>query len=82
MLTYILRRLVATIPVLVVVALFVFLLLHLGPGDPASIIAGDFASPEHIEQIRAKLGLDRPLYIQFVEWSIKLARGSRTVDFQ
>ena len=75
MLTYILRRLVATIPVLVVVALFVFLLLHLGPGDPASIIAGDFASPEHIEQIRAKLGLDRPLYIQFVEWSIKLARG-------
>jgi peptide/nickel transport system permease protein len=75
MLTYILRRLAATIPVLVVVALFVFLLLHLGPGDPAAVIAGDFATPEHIEQIRAKLGLDRPLYIQFVEWSTKLTRG-------
>lgn len=75
MLNYILRRLFATIPVLVVVALFVFLLLHLGPGDPAAVIAGDFATPEHIEKIRANLGLDRPLHIQFVEWSTKLLQG-------
>src|SRR2546429_2003242 len=51
-----------------VVALFVFSLLHLSPGDPAVIIAGDTATLEDIARIRAKLGLDQPLYIQFVTW--------------
>ncbi|MCP5151627.1 MAG: ABC transporter permease [Ectothiorhodospiraceae bacterium] len=80
MLTYVIRRLISTIPVLVVVALFVFLLLHLGPGDPAAIIAGDFATPEHIAQIRAKLGLDRPLHVQFFEWAGRLVQGDLGVS--
>ena len=56
MLAFLLRRLLATVPVVGVVAVFVFLLLHLGPGDPATVIAGDYASPEDIERIRARLG--------------------------
>ena len=58
-----------------VVALFVFLLLHLSPGDPATVIAGDYASPEDIPRIRAQLGLDRPLYIQFTTWIGQLGHG-------
>ncbi len=75
MLAFLLRRLLATAPVVGVVAVFVFLLLHLGPGDPATVIAGDYASPEDIERIRARLGLDRPLYIQFGAWVGRLAQG-------
>lgn len=75
MLTFILRRLIATIPVMGVVALFVFLLLHLSPGDPATVIAGDYASPADIARIRAQLGLDQPLYIQFTNWLVQLSRG-------
>jgi peptide/nickel transport system permease protein len=72
---YIARRLLATIPVMVVVALFVFLLLHLTPGDPAAVIAGDDASPAEIEGIRHKLGLDRPIWEQFGIYVANLARG-------
>jgi threonine dehydrogenase-like Zn-dependent dehydrogenase len=54
---YILRRVLATIPVMAVVALFVFSLLYLAPGDPAAVIAGDQASPDDVERIRASLGL-------------------------
>ena len=61
MLAFIARRLFATVPVMAVVALFVFLLLHLSPGDPATVIAGDYASPADIARIRAQLGLDQPL---------------------
>src|SRR3954447_813235 len=57
---YVLRRLLATIPVMVVVAVFVFFLLRLAPGDPAAIIAGEDATAETIGAVRAKLGLDRP----------------------
>ena len=63
---YIARRLFATIPVMGVVAVVVFMLLHLTPGDPAAVIAGDYARPEDIAKIRAKLGLDQPLYVQFL----------------
>jgi peptide/nickel transport system permease protein len=62
---YLIRRLLAIIPVAGVIAIFVFLLLHLAPGDPAAIIAGDTAMPEDIARIRAKLGLDDPIYVQF-----------------
>ena len=65
MTAYIVRRLLATVPVMAIVALFVFLLLHLTPGDPAAIIAGDEATPEMVAGVRAKLGLDRPLWEQF-----------------
>ncbi len=75
MFAYIVRRILATIPVMAVVALFVFSLLHLSPGDPAVIIAGDTATLEDIARIRAKLGLDQPLYIQFVTWVWGLLHG-------
>lgn len=75
MLGFIVRRLLATIPVMGVVALFVFLMLHLSPGDPATVIAGDYASPADIERIRAKLGLDQPLHIQFGTWVWSLLQG-------
>ena len=63
-----------------VVALFVFLLLHLSPGDPATVIAGDYASPEDIARIRAQLGLDQPLYIQFTTWVGQLVHGDLGVS--
>lgn len=72
---YIIRRLLATIPVMVVVGLVVFLLLHLTPGDPAAVIAGDYASPEDVERIREKLGLDRPIHVQFFTWAGALLQG-------
>ena len=75
MTAYIIRRLFATIPVMVVVALFVFLLLQLTPGDPAAVIAGDEASPAAIEGIRRKLGLDLPLWQQFGVYVWNLLRG-------
>ena len=75
MTAYIIRRLLATIPVMIVVALFVFLLLHLTPGDPAAIIAGDEASPLEIDGVRRKLGLDRPIWEQFGIYIANLLRG-------
>ncbi len=71
---YIVRRILATIPVMAVVALFVFS-LHLSPGDPAVIIAGDTATLDDIARIRQKLGLDQPLYVQFVTWVWGLLHG-------
>ncbi|MGQ4806693.1 Glutathione transport system permease protein GsiC [Candidatus Entotheonellaceae bacterium PAL068K] len=73
--SYILRRILATLPVMVVVALFVFALLRLSPGDPAAVIAGDYASPADIDRIRHKLGLDAPLHVQLGIWVWNLARG-------
>ncbi len=75
MFAYVVRRILATIPVMAVVALFVFSLLHLSPGDPAVIIAGDTATLDDIARIREKLGLDQPLYIQFVNWVWHLMHG-------
>ena len=75
MTAYIIRRLLMTIPVMGLVAVFVFLLLHLAPGDPAAIMAGDNASPESIMEIRRKLGLDEPLWRQLVVWLASLASG-------
>jgi peptide/nickel transport system permease protein len=75
MYAYLLRRILATIPVMVVVALFVFALLHLSPGDPAAVIAGDYASPADIERIRHELGLDNPLHVQLGIWLWKVVHG-------
>jgi len=75
MFAYIVRRILATIPVMAVVAIFVFLLLYLSPGDPAAIIAGDTATVEDIIRIRAKLGLDQPIHIQFTGWILRLLQG-------
>jgi len=68
MLAYIGRRLLATLPVMAVVAVFVFSMLRLTPGDPASIIAGAAATSQDIVEIRQKLGLDRPIASQFFIW--------------
>ncbi len=75
MLGYISRRILATIPVMAVVGLFVFSLLYLSPGDPAAIIAGDQATPADIERIRASLGLDRPFLVRFGEWAWHILHG-------
>jgi ABC-type dipeptide/oligopeptide/nickel transport system permease component len=65
----------ATIPVMLVVALFVFSLLYLAPGDPAAIIAGDQATPADVDRIRASLGLDRPFVVRFGEWLWQVIHG-------
>jgi peptide/nickel transport system permease protein len=75
MFAYILRRILATIPVMGMVAVFVFLLVHLGPTDPAVIIAGDYATPEAVAKIRERLGLDRPLLEQLWRWMGNILRG-------
>ncbi|MBM4329709.1 MAG: ABC transporter permease [Deltaproteobacteria bacterium] len=73
--TYIARRLLATIPVMGMVAVIVFAILRLTPGDPAAIIAGDAATAEQLERIRHHMGLDKPIYIQFILWLGQLLRG-------
>ncbi len=72
---YIIKRVLAAIPVMGFVALFVFLLLRLTPGDPAAILAGDTATPEQLESIRESLGLNQPLMVQFFSWITDLLRG-------
>src|SRR3974390_3440323 len=80
MLGYLLRRVLAAIPVMGVVALIVFLLLRLTPGDPAAVLAGDNATPAQLERIRTSLGLNEPLYIQFFTWVSKLLHGDLGVS--
>jgi peptide/nickel transport system permease protein len=75
MLAYILRRLASTVLVMGIVAVFVFLLLHLSPGDPAAIIAGDNATGDQIAAIRRQLGLDDALPVQFFRWVIAVLQG-------
>src|SRR5690349_2635058 len=75
MLSYIVRRILATLPVMAIVALFVFSLLYIAPGDPAAVIAGDQASPADVERIRQGLGLDRPFLIQFGSWVWRILHG-------
>ena len=75
MLGYIARRVLSTIPVMGVVALFVFLMLRLSPGDPAALIAGDYATAEDIARIRERLGLDEPIVVQFFQWLGNLLQG-------
>ena len=75
MLAHIGRRTLATIPVMAIVALFVFSLLYIAPGDPAAVIAGEQASPEDVEKIRRGLGLDRPFLSRFGDWSWHILQG-------
>jgi peptide/nickel transport system permease protein len=80
MLGEIVRRLVATIPVMGVVAIAVFALLHVTPGDPAVIIAGDYATADDVARIRARLGLDRPFLTQVGIWLRRVATGDLGVS--
>ena len=73
--TYLLHRVLAVLPVMLVVATVTFVLIHLAPGDPASIIAGPDATPENIARLRHQLGLDEPLPAQLFRWYGRLLRG-------
>src|SRR3954464_15298939 len=75
MFAYVIRRILATIPVMALVALFVFSLLYIAPGDPAAVIAGDQATPQDVERIRASLGLDRPYLVRFGTWVWGILNG-------
>ena len=81
MFTFLARRLLATIPVLLIVSLLVFLMLRLTPGDPAAVMAGDAASTEQIAQIRTGLGLDRSIPEQYAIWFGNLLRGDLGQSF-
>jgi len=73
--TYVVRRLLALIPVALVVATVTFVLMHLAPGDPASVIAGPYASADDIRRLEHQLGLDQPLWVQLTRWYGRLLRG-------
>lgn len=75
MLTYVLKRTALAVPVLLFVAVGVFFLTRLSPGDPAMMIAGDHASPEQLEAIRQRLKLDDPIVTQLVAWLSSVATG-------
>lgn len=78
---YLLKRLLATIPVMLVVAVFIFMILRLTPGDPAAMIAGDYATEAQIAEIRVKLGLDEPLLSQFFIWIGNTLQGDLGESF-
>jgi peptide/nickel transport system permease protein len=73
--TYVLRRLLALGPVMLVVATVTFILMHLAPGDPASVMAGPYASAEDVGRLRRQLGLDEPLLVQLGRWYWRLLQG-------
>ena len=73
--TQIIRRLLTLVPVLAVVAVVVFVLIHVVPGDPAAVMAGSDANTERIEQLRHQMGLDRPLLEQFWTWVTRALQG-------
>jgi peptide/nickel transport system permease protein len=81
MLKFLMQRLLALIPVLLVVAVVVFLILRLTPGDPANIIAGDNASPADVARIREQLGLSKPLFMQFFIWLGNVVQGDLGYSF-
>jgi peptide/nickel transport system permease protein len=75
MTAYLVQRLLAVIPVLLLVGLITFALLRVTPGDPAAVLAGEHATPENVERIRQQLGLDRPLHVQLWRWFGRLLQG-------
>jgi len=77
---YLVRRLISTLPVMVIVGMFVFSLLYLAPGDPAALVAGDLATAADIAKIRDKLGLNEPFLVRFVQWSWDLLHGDLGVS--
>jgi peptide/nickel transport system permease protein len=75
MLGFVVRRVLSVIPVLLIVAVLVFLMLRLVPGDPAAVIAGDTATDEQVQALRARMGLEKPLPAQFAIWIGNVLRG-------
>jgi peptide/nickel transport system permease protein len=80
MLAFIVRRLFSTVLVMAIVAVFIFLLLHLSPGDPAAIIVGDNATQVQIDAVRKQLGLEDPLAVQFARWLAGVFKGDLGVS--
>ena len=80
-LRYLGRRAISTLPMLVLVGLITFLLIHITPGDPAAVAAGDNASMEAIEAARVRLGLDKPFLVQFWTWLVKVLHGDLGTSF-
>lgn len=81
MFRYIIHRLLALIPVLLVVSLVIFLLIHLVPGDPAAAMLGENATQDQIDALHTALGLDRPLPLQYLLWMGRLLRGDLGESF-
>jgi peptide/nickel transport system permease protein len=81
MLRYAGRRLLAAIPLLLVVPLLVFVLIELTPGDPAVVLAGDAPTPEHIASIHAQLGLDQPVVVRYLRWVAGAVQGDLGKSF-
>jgi peptide/nickel transport system permease protein len=81
-LRYVVRRLVLTVPVLFGVATLVFSLIHLVPGDPAQAMLGEGASAEDVAQLRERLGLDRPLLVQYGQFLVGLSSGDLGTSFR
>ena len=79
--SFLLKRILATIPVLVIVAIIVFTLIRLVPGDPAAVIAGNMATNEDIARIRTELGLDRSFLTQLGIWAKDLLSGDLGQSF-
>jgi peptide/nickel transport system permease protein len=78
---YVVRRLLLAIPVIVAMSIFVFLMIHLVPGDPVQTMLGFRATPENVATVRAQLGLDRPLLAQYLTWAGGLLHGDFGQDF-
>lgn len=72
---YIIRRLLALIPVLLGVSILVFSLIRMIPGDPVTVMLGERARPEDIARVREEMGFNRPIYIQYLEWMGRILRG-------
>lgn len=81
MATFLIRRLLSLIPVMLVVAVVVFALLRWVHGDPAAVLAGDAATTAQVEELRVQLGLDQPVYKQFAIWASRLAQGDLGESF-
>lgn len=81
---YIVKRLLQLIPIILGVTIIIFLALRLAPGDPAKIMLGPRATPEKVEQLRAKWGLDKPIYLQYITWLSKFLRGDlgRSIQYK
>ena len=82
MLGYLLGRIIATIPVVVLISLLVFLLIHAAPGDPADLLLSDEASPADIAEARRRWGLDQPIYVQYLRFLANIASGDLGMSFR
>jgi ABC-type dipeptide/oligopeptide/nickel transport system permease component len=82
MLSHLVRRVIGTIPVVLLISLLVFLLIHAAPGDPADLLLSDEASPQEIADARHRWGLDQPVYIQYLRFLINMLRGDFGISFR